>query len=404
MHIPQLKSFRFHSGWLLPLGALVTTPAMADAISARNLAMGGTGVASSNYEAAGRANPALLTEYEERDDFSLSLPVIGAEASDRDDVIDTLDGVSEQYDTLERQIDSGDITGAVESKTVIIDGLSTISGQPVRGNAGLGLSFAKPGTRFAFGVDLYSRLDAGALGVYDPQDEQIINEAILSGDSSRLEDIDSFGLAMAAGVSELVFSMATEFVVGGNRMAIGVAPKYQRVDTILYRASANDFDSDDIELDDLRNDEGNFNIDLGFNYWFAENWAVGLTLRDLVGNDYDTEQYNGYQATYEIKPLATAGVAYNGDMFTVAFDADLNERGGFDVLDNSQFVRLGGEFNAANWVQLRAGYRYDLSDTLENVVTLGLGFSPFNVFHFDLTGSFGQNDTYGGALEMLFTF
>jgi hypothetical protein len=219
-----------------------------------------------------------------------------------------------------------------------------------------------------------------------------------------LEDIESFGLAMAAGVSELVFSMATEFVVGGNRMAIGVAPKYQRVDTILYLARANDFDSDDIEFNDLRNDEGNFNIDLGFNYWFAENWAVGLTLRDLVGNDYDTEEYNGYQATYQIKPLATAGVAYNGDRFTVAFDADLNERGGFDVLDNSQFIRLGGEFNAANWVQLRAGYRYDLKDTQENVVTLGLGFSPFNVFHFDLTGLFGQNDTYGAALEMLFTF
>ena len=65
--------------------ALLTSTTSASGFSARNLAMGGAGVASSHYDAASRANPALLTDFREGDRFAVSLPVATGEVSDPDD-------------------------------------------------------------------------------------------------------------------------------------------------------------------------------------------------------------------------------------------------------------------------------------------------------------------------------
>ena len=70
---------------LIPLVALSLSTAAAAApqyFEARNTAMGGTGVASSRYLSAGLANPALLTQFGEGDDFGLLLPAVGALGAD----------------------------------------------------------------------------------------------------------------------------------------------------------------------------------------------------------------------------------------------------------------------------------------------------------------------------------
>lgn len=79
------NSIRAFSLSLLPLAVLMATTGTASAtgyFEARNSAMGGTGVASSTYGAAALANPALMTHYGERDDFSLILPAVGLQVSD----------------------------------------------------------------------------------------------------------------------------------------------------------------------------------------------------------------------------------------------------------------------------------------------------------------------------------
>lgn len=60
---------------------------------ARNDAMGGTGVASSNYLAAALANPALMTRHDGSDDVGLILPGVGAQISDPDNLRDGLERV-----------------------------------------------------------------------------------------------------------------------------------------------------------------------------------------------------------------------------------------------------------------------------------------------------------------------
>lgn len=396
--------------WLLWFVALffAAGSAFGNTYIARNAAMGGAGVASSNYDAASTANPALLTEFTERDDFSLIFPAIGAEVSDEDDVLDSLDFIADTFSTLEDQINSGG-SGAEESKDDIINELERIDGVPMRANLGAVISISKPSKRLAWAVAVQTAIEAGAVALFDEDDEAIIDAAILAGDTDFLDDINSEGVAIAAAVTELTFSIAREFQAGNLRYSIGVTPKYQRVDTVLYVQKANTFDSDDFEFDSstYSNDDSNFNIDIGGSLWVTEKINIGLMVRDLISEDYDTVMLPDTEinsAVYKVDTMATVGVAYSGSTLTGTVDIDLTKNESFEELDKTQFLRAGIEFNAFDWAQLRAGYRHDLEDTRDDLFTVGVGLSPFKVFHLDLTGMVGENDAYGAALEFRFTF
>ncbi len=89
---------------------------------------------------------------------------------------------------------------------------------------------------------------------------------------------------------------------------------------------------------------------------------------------------------------------------TLALDADLTERQPFDEVDGSQYLRAGVEFDLAGWLQLRAGARHDMEDTREDLLTAGIGLSPFETFRVDLTAAAGDEDTYGFAADLRLTF
>jgi hypothetical protein len=271
---------------------------------------------------------------------------------------------------------------------------------------------------WAVGLQAYA--EGGALANYDENDAELIDQAILQGDSSILDDLQSSGVALGAAVSELTLSLAHEFDVGGSRLSVGVTPKFQRVDTVFYEEKVNDFDSD-FDNDRYANDDSGVNLDIGVAWWANENISVGLMVRDLISEEYSTNVVDGTSAVYNIDTQATLGVAWTNRRFTAALDIDLTKNKAFsdlviggnpatDIPDDAllfsetQFVRLGGEFNAFDWAQIRAGYRTDLEDVRDDLYTLGLGLSPFNVFHLGLTGFIGENDTKGGLIELKFTF
>jgi hypothetical protein len=65
---------------------------------------------------------------------------------------------------------------------------------------------------------------------------------------------------------------------------------------------------------------------------------------------------------------------------------------------------VGCRTQRRDWAQLRAGYRADMRNSDNNVFTAGIGISPFNVVHLDLTGMAGTDRTYGAAAQLTFTF
>ena len=174
---------------------LTANTAIAASFSARNAAMGGAGVASSHYDAAAGSNAALLTRFDETDDVSIVVPAIAIEASDEFEVVDTLDDISDDYDTLEQQIDANDVAGAEASRDRILAGLEEIDQQPVRADTGALIGFALPSKSMAIAVEARARIDVFGYTDYKASDADIINGAITAGDSTLLNDIESSALA-----------------------------------------------------------------------------------------------------------------------------------------------------------------------------------------------------------------
>ena len=92
-----------HSLYYLFAVVLFVTPAFAQSGSPRELGMGGTAVASADYLSAGFSNPALLTHYSDADDddWGLMLPNVYVFANDRNNLLDSIDGFTQSFETLE---------------------------------------------------------------------------------------------------------------------------------------------------------------------------------------------------------------------------------------------------------------------------------------------------------------
>jgi hypothetical protein len=215
-------------------------------------------------------------------------------------------------------------------------------------------------------------------------------------------------------MSEVGFSMARELDFGGKKLALGITPKYQRVDSINYGVNFNSYDAADFDADQYMQDEGNFNLDLGASFEPGGGFLVGLMVRDALSYEYDSVVTLGESFGYKIGPVATAGVSWTNDWFTLAADVDLNVRervdedstslAGLGISDDTQTWHVGGEFDLAKWFQLRAGYRGDLEDTMEDAITAGFGLSPWDVFHIEVAGLYVDADSLGVVAQLSFTF
>jgi hypothetical protein len=376
---------------------------------ARNAAMGGTGVASSRYKAAGFANPALLTRFGESDDFGMLLPTVGAFADDETGLADDLQDFTDEFDRIDALLASASVTqGELDSLAASLDALD---GRELTADAGVGLAFAMPSDKFAWSLHLRSYVDVTTFADIDPADITAIQNAIAD---PSLPPLFSEGRALGVATSEVGFSIARELDLGGKKLALGITPKYQRVDSINYAVNIDSYDNADLDADQYMQDEGNFNLDVGASFEPGGGFLVGLMVRDALSYEYDSVVTLGESFGYKIGPVATAGVSWTNDWFTLAADVDLNARervdedstslAGLGINDDTQTWHVGGEFDLAKWFQLRAGYRGDLENTLEDAVTAGFGLSPWDVFHIEVAGIYVDADSLGVVAQLSFTF
>ena len=198
--------------------------------------------------------------------------------------------------------------------------------------------------------------------------------------------------------------------------SIGVSPKVQQVRVINYVASAVNADYGDVTDDKYQTKENGFNFDLGVSNDFGNGLTTGLVVKNLIKRDIAAPIVNGVQAQYEIGPAPTASVTYKvGGGLTVSSDLDLLPQKRFTSLsgttsqfnasdDDQQMWSAGLEEDILGWLQLRAGYRHDLKGNLDDAFTVGVGISPFKVFHLDVAGIYGGKDEVGAVVQTSFTF
>lgn len=339
----------------------------------RSNAMGNIGVATADYLVAPLYNPALLAVFHESDDVGILLPAIGVNVKDADSSLETITDLQDAIDEFESHPTVGG-QAKIDAYLAELD-----DSAPVNVTGGVAFAIAIPSNNVS--VNLYGRGYVEAIAVVDVQSDY----------QSSTVEMTGFGY------TELGLTLAKQYTISGESFAFGVTPKYQILQTYSEFTSVNDFD---VELNDADSEVTAFNFDLGA-VWMKNNFRTALALKDVLAQEIQAESGE----VYEMNPQATLGLAYAAEYFTFGVDVDLTEQTRYvELEDNTQFARVGIEFNAWHWAQLRAGFEHDMQDTMEDSLTAGIGISPFGTLNLDVAGSYGSDNQAGASASLSFTF
>ncbi|MDF2185151.1 conjugal transfer protein TraF [Grimontia hollisae] len=381
--------------------ALTSIPVQAAnySIDTRIDAMGGAGTAAADYLSAGFHNPALVA-MDPDSNFGVLFPVIGIQLRDPDELVDKLEDFGGVFDAFKAEpLSETNRTNAANALRNLQNKLAYVSG-------GIGGAIALPTSTISGNFFVKGYTEAVVIPEISDTDISNIESPVL--DPNADYSLTSSGRVLAFGVVDVGLALAGNIELAGQRIAIGVTPKSQKYYTYHYEVSVENFEANDWDSDANRTEDSAFNIDLGA-AWQTGPFRVGFAAKNMISQDIKTVNYTR-EYTYHIDPLYTVGGAFITDLFVAAIDIDFNKQKRFSapsgpaIIDDTQLVRLGAEFNAWGWAQVRAGYINDLEDTLDGIVTLGLGLSPFDTVHFDLAAQLIDSNSYGGSAQLSFTF
>lgn len=376
------------------------------AFDPRSLAMGGTGVASATAGNASFYNPALLSAAFQDDHFAVELPIAKAEYYDPHDLrtaaqdfnnadyVNQLSAAINQY-----QVNPNASTGSqvVQSANNLINGLNSISGKEMQLDLDAALVVARPSHYLGLSLYINAWVLGGGVGHFAPQDQDLL-KAIINSASQTLPVTDPKTLlkssvnARLAGIAEVGVSVSRQVNLFGQTIALGITPKFVRVQTYDYLFTGANLDNARISLGDNRKINSNLNLDLGIAKEFGDEWRAGFTVKNLFSHTYRTVLGNALN----VGPQVRVGAVHHNSWSTVAADLDLtqNDPAGFDA--KTRFLGLGAEFDAWHYAQLRVGYRLNIAATRTSIFTGGIGISPFGV-HLDLAIAGNANEIAAAA-------
>ncbi len=229
--------------------------------------------------------------------------------------------------------------------------------------------------------------------------ETIIENGQLADGADEV-DLETTIHVYGAAITDISLSFSRMFKIMEKDIAIGITPKLQKVDVFDFIAEVDgedpdepegspnkEIDFDEVEFEDYHKEYSGMNLDIGAAHKFGYNnrWQGGLVIKNLMSKSYKSQR--GQKV--DIQPMMRAGLSYqNIDYFLkpkASVDLDITENKATAFEDPTRYLALGGEIDLFRWIQLRAGYRTNLSGDDESIYTGGIGFSPFMV-HVDLAG------------------
>lgn len=375
------------------LGA-VAMPSLAMAASmadARSMGMAGTGVANATYLSSSFHNPALAAKYKENDDFGIILPTFGVRAHDAN----SLNTKVSDFDQLTKDFENNPSDKGIKDKWV--SALEDMDDSTVNSDIMVGGAIAIPNKYLATNAFVQGRITMLGATNIDSND--------LNYDPSQPNaQLNSSAQLVAAGTVDVGLTLAREIDLAGRKLQVGISPKYQTLVAVNYKNKLDDF-SEDFDLEEDLQTESGFNIDAGIAYNMLDNVTFGLSARNLISNELETNKSGGESVTYLVDPEYAMGLAYSNNFVSLAVDVDLNERKLLKEFDYAeQFTRIGAEFDAWGWSQVRVGYTVSMTEYQEDVITAGLGLKPFGLFGLDIAGQYGKDDNYGVSAQVVMNF
>lgn len=370
---------------------------------ARSEAMGGTGVAAALPSAGAFVNPALTRFRDESTGLSVVAPFVTVTARDSDELLDALDEFQTTLDNLEALVNAGD-PAAATLRPFAASQLAGLGSGAIDATADTGLAVLIPNRNFTFTLSARTRVDARALPFIDPVDIATISDP--TSTAADLENLLSEAGVVGASVTEFGATFAIEGELNGRRLSAGITPKAQWIETYNYSTGVTNFEDGNV-LDEFRsapyrNTFTDYNVDVGIAYELRPGATIGLAALNVLRDSYTTVTQSGREFTYWIEPRPTAGIALSQVGFTFTADLDLVKSTRFRSIGDSQFIRMGFEYDALGWGQLRAGFSHDFHNTIQDVFTFGLGVSPAKTVRLDLAGQLGNNSV-GAGLQLSLT-
>lgn len=371
--------------------ATVSSQAMAfGAVDARSAAMGGTGVASSNYLMAPFHNPAQAVHYTDSDDFGVLLS-LNLGAHDGDDLYNKIDHFQQLDDEL--QYNGQDEQVQQEWR----DALKALDNGTLNVDTNIGIAAAIPNRYVS--MNLFAQANVATIAMTDVDENDLVGVPDTETMQSTVQGV--IGGTVDVGIA---LARAFELPFAGQRLSIGVTPKAQHIVAVNYKNTVAGFEEDDFDLGSEYQQKTVFNADMGLSYMPTDYLTVGLAAKNLFAQELETNVSNASQATFLVEPKYTVGMAFNTRFLTIAADYDISKTRYFkEVAHETQFARIGIELNAWDWAQLRAGYSASMTDYAQDTITAGFGVKPFGAFGFDLGAYYGEDSNYGLSAQLVIT-
>jgi len=299
----------------------------------------------------------------------------------------------------------------------VVADLNSISGKMVQLDGNIALTIGIPSKKFGSSLYVNGWALGGGEAIFTQADETAITDALtvattldpnnpLLTDTTVLTTTDTLTSSvhtLFVLFAEVGISFAREIQLGGQSIAVGITPKFVKVKTYDFIFSGSTLDTAEVTLDSGETSESNFNLDIGFSEDLNNGWKTGLTVKNLIAQEYNTVENN----VITVEPMARIGVSHQTDWTLVAVDVDLTENDPVAFEAKTQYVSFGAELDVFDSAQLRVGYRTNLSDTgtaASDFVSAGIGLSPFGI-HLDLAVAGDTDGTEVGiALQTGFRF
>lgn len=376
------------------LAAAIVLPAIsqADVYDARTFARGGTGLTMGEYNQS-LLNSALINKFDDNDDFSFALNV-GALTDDQQGFVDASEEIRDDIRALPG-------TGSAKAAEINtrMQSYDKATGEV---DVGAAILLAIPNKTLPLAVMARSKVRVGIKYAYDAADAAVLNDIANGVPGVTDEDLQSIAYTSGVGITEAGIVIGHSF----GTLETGATVKIQQIDLFEYSSNVATFDEDEATEDDRSVSETALNVDLGANLRLGEEgqFVIAGVVENLIPKSFTgpVPQLGGAAVEYEMKPVVTVGAGYGNSLVKLEVNADLTARSGFDKLEESQFLRAGVEVSAGRHFHLRAGYRTDTKDTLSDIVTAGIGITPFDRFNIDLSAAKGKGESMGAALQIGF--
>jgi hypothetical protein len=407
--------------------ACVSAYAQDATFDPRSLAMGGTGVTSSDMSNAAFHNPAMLASAKEGDSFALELPVVAVRLLDPNSLRNDASVLSTNSTNLTNALNAfsanpipANATAAGAALTAFNGSLNTINHKTLSGNALVGTVLSIPSRQNAFSLYVDMRAEVGAQFNYAAGDQTTITNLSTNltncgngvaasctaanasvGAGGKVAGLQSQLLVRGVVAKDIGIAAARHFD-NFYDLDIGITPKFTQYTTYDYAAGAQN--NAKVSLNQGQKNDSAFSMDVGAAKTFqhgADDLKAGMAIKNIIPSSFTTVLGN----RIDVKPQATVGVSYLTKLTSSGIDLDIipNKAMMTGFNKDSQYVRLGAEFDAWRWAQIRIGYRHDIKGNYPGLPSIGLGLSPFGI-HFDLSVAAASKQEMAASLQTGFRF